>query len=94
MDKTLLTAVIINEECAVLGVLALCVKAQEKEIKLKIIFGFSVLKLYIFHQFCMCIKGKARGKNWIFVVLCSWRELSPVLGACSQPHHISRHLDK
>lgn len=60
-------------------------KAWEREIKWKMIFVFSVLKLYILHQFCVCMR-EGQGDFW--------RELSPGVGACSQPHHISRHFEK
>lgn len=37
-------------------------KARERETKWKIIFAVSVLKLYILHQFCVCIReGQGKG---------------------------------
>lgn len=54
-------------------------KACEREIKWKIIFAFSLLKLHILHQFCMCI-GEGRGEELDFCGSLQLERAQPWLG--------------
>ena len=67
MGKTSLIAVVVNEDYAMAGVLVVCVKVCERGTKRQMIFGFSVLKLYILSSVLHVLKvgpGEKKGYGY------------------------------